>query len=144
MNKNKYIFVFLVIVVLGVVFFAYRSSKKVEVDSTNPATVSTLSVGNVISPASAVLAGAKTISWQTADYPANAGVNINLIRQISDSPREFTLVRTLETDTPNDGKETWVPQNGENSDDLYVEVTCSNDYQFRAGCSLSSDPIRVN
>jgi len=146
MNKNRYIFVSLVVIVLVIVFFALRpSQKKEEVSPTSSvATVSTLSITDVTSPASAVLAGAKNINWQTANYPANAGVNINLIRKISDSPREFTLVRTLETDTANDGQETWIPQNGENTNNLYVEVTCSNNYQFQAGCSLSSEPIKVN
>lgn len=143
-NKNTYIFVFLVIIILGIVFLAYRSSKKEEVSPTSPATISMLSITDVASTAGAIFAGGKIISWQTANYPANAGVNINLIRKISDSPKEFTLVRTLATDTPNDGEETWVPQEGENSDDLYIEVTCSGNYQFQAGCSLSSDPIKVN
>jgi len=147
MNKNTYI-VLLVIIVLGVIFFAYRSSLKEEVSPTNPvtngATVSTLSIINVTSPALAVLAGAKIISWQTANYPTDVGVNINLIRKTSDSPRQFTLVRTLTTDTPDDGEELWTPQKGENTSDLYVEVTCSSSYEFKAGCSLASEPIKVN
>jgi len=143
MNKNTYIVLF-VIIVLGIVFWFFNSSKNEKVSETSPATVSTQSVTDVTSPSSAVLAGAKNINWQTANYPAGVGVNINLIRKTSDSPIKFTLVRTLETNTPNDGQETWVPQNGENSDDLYIEVVCSNTYQFQAGCSLSSDPIKVS
>lgn len=146
MNKNKYIlFVSIaVVIVLVIIFLAYNSSPKEEVSTIGPATVSTLAIASVTLPSSAVLAGAKTISWQTENYPANAGVNINLIRKISDSPKEFVLVRTLETDTPNDGEEGWVPQSEENYNDLYIEVTCSNNYQFKEGCNLSSDPIKVN
>lgn len=144
MNKNTYI-VLGVIVVLGIAFWAFFSSNKKEITpESGPATVSTLSIVNETSPASAVLAGAKTINWQTTNYPADAGVNINLIIKVSDSPREFALLRTLETNTPNDGQQSWIPQDGEKSDDLYVEVTCSNDYQFKTGCSLSSEPIKVN
>src|SRR3989344_508806 len=142
MNKNTYI-VLGVIIVLGVVFWLY-SSRDEQPSPTGPATVSTLSVLSDTSTASAVQAGGKTVNWQTSNYPTNAGVNINLVRQTSDSPREFVLVRTIATDTSNDGQESWTPQSGENSADLYVEVTCSTAYQFTAGCSLSSDPVKVN
>ena len=142
MNKNTYI-ALAVIVVFGVLLWIFLSQKE-KVPEAGPATVSTLSVSNVTSSALAVFAETKTISWKTSNYPANAGVNINLIKKISDSPREFTLVRTLETDTPNDGEEVWTPQAGENADDLFIEVVCSNTYQFSLGCSLSSDPIKVN
>lgn len=143
MNKNTYI-VLGVIIVLVIAFLAFSSSKKEVTPESGPATVSTLSIINETSPASAVLAGAKTINWQTANYPADAGVNINLIIKVSDSPREFALLRTLETNTPNDGQQSWIPQDGEKSDDLYVEVTCSSSYQFKEGCSLSGEPIKVN
>ena len=136
MNKSKLVFLVITIVALVIILLAYRPSP--------PATVSTLSIVDNISSASAVLAGTKTVNWQTANYPAGVGVNINLIRKISDSPKQFTLVRTLATDTPNDGQETWTPQEGESSDDLYVEVTCSNAHQFKLGCSSLLDPIKVN
>jgi hypothetical protein len=144
MNKTKYIILFLIIVALGIIFFVSRSARNEKISEVNPVTVSTLSVTDVIYPAGTVLAGAKTIKWQTMNYPNDAGVNINLIRKISDSPRGFAIVRTLETNTPNDGEQAWVPQSGEISAGLYVEVTCSNSYQFQAGCSLSSEPIKVN
>lgn len=147
MNKNKYLFVFLIVIILialGVFFLISRPLENEKSSVVNPATVSTLSVSNVSSPASAVLAGAKTINWQTASYPTNARININLIRKVSESPLKFTLVRTLETDAINNGEYLWIPQNGENTSDLYVEVTCSNSYQFTVGCSLSSEPIKIN
>lgn len=142
MNKNTYIALSIVIV-FGIFLWVFLSSEKEKTPGTGPATVSTLSVSNVTSPALAVLAGTKVINWKTSNYPANAGVNISLIRKISDSPKEFTLVRTLATDTSNDGEELWIPQSGEDTDDLFIEVTCSSTYQFNSGCSLSSDPIKV-
>jgi hypothetical protein len=144
MNKIKYIVVFLVVIILGVVFLTYHSVKNEKYSAVNPSTVSTLSIINDTSTASAILAGAKDVSWQTTNYPEDAGVNINLIKKTSDLPRQFVLVRVLATNTQNDGKETWVPQNGENSNDLYVEVVCSSAYQFSAGCNLLTDPIKVN
>ena len=142
MNKNTYI-ALSIIIVFGIFLWVFLSSKKEETPGTGPATVSTLSVSNVTSPALAVLAGTQVINWKTSNYPANVGVNINLIRKISDSPTEFTLVRTLATDTLNDGEESWIPQSGEDTDDLFIEVICSSTYQFNSGCSLSSDPIKV-
>ncbi|OGI94786.1 hypothetical protein A3A03_02640 [Candidatus Nomurabacteria bacterium RIFCSPLOWO2_01_FULL_40_18] len=142
MNKNTYI-ALLIVVVLGIAFWAYNSSVKKEIPPSLGATVSIKSITDATSPASAVLAGAKNIEWQTANYPASTGVNINLIRKISDSPVKFNFVRALAVDTANDGRESWIPQTGENSDDLYVEVTCSTTYQFQAECSISSAPIKV-
>ncbi len=142
MNKNTYI-ALAVIVVFWVLLWVFLSQKE-KVPEAGPATISTLSVSNVTSSALAVLAGTKTVNWKTSNYPSDAGVNISLIRKISDSPREFTLVRTLEMDTPNDGEEAWTPQAGENTDNLFIEVTCSSIYQFSLGCSLSSDPIKIN
>jgi hypothetical protein len=112
-------------------------------------TIATLSVftNNTPSAVAAVLSGIsaqKTITWQTVNYPKNVGVNINLLRKISDSPRTLVLVRRIAIETPNDGQEVWLPQVGETGDNLYVEVTCSRTYQFRAGCHFSSDPVKVN
>ncbi len=143
MNKNTYIVVILIIV-LGIVFWIFKSPREQEPSSV-PASVSTESVVNANGDtASVVLSGAKIITWQTSGYPANAGVNINLLRKVSDSPRQFAVVRILATDTVNDGQETWTPQSGENTNDLYIEVTCSSTYQFAGGCSLSTEPIKVN
>lgn len=145
MKKSIYIFVLVaVIIILGIVFLTSSSTKNQTPSPATPSTISSLSVVNDNSTASAISVGAKTITWQTANYPQDAGVNINLVRKVSDSPKQFVLVRTLATNTLNDGKETWIPQSGENSDDLYVEVTCSTSYQFNAGCSLAIDPIKVN
>lgn len=150
MNKNTYILIS-VILVLGIIFWVFPSSKteKIAEEEVARATVAVIAVNSdktlVKFPDTGGESGeVKNINWQTSNYPVDAGVNINLVRKISDSPREFALVRTIETDTLNDGKESWVPQAGENLGDLYVEVTCSNDYQFKVGCSISSEPIKIN
>jgi len=146
MNKNKYIVLFVVIILVIALwaFSSYKSDKSIENTPTSPATVSMLSITNVTSPSSAVLAGARDINWEAGNYPKNAGVNINLIRKVSDSPRQFTLVRVLASDVPNTGKYTWFTQSEDNSSDLYIEVTCSNTFQFTSGCSISTEPIKVN
>ncbi len=142
MNKTGYI-VLLVVVVLGLVYWLYNGNKQ-EVSTDVEATVLTQSVVNASGPASAVLAGAKTVNWQTNNYPSEVGVNINLLRKVSDSPNQFALVRTIVAETPNDGQETWIPGAGENTSDLYVEVTCSSAHQFKAGCSLTDGAVKVN
>lgn len=114
--------------------------------SSNPATISVKSISNSSSGfASVILANNKVIAWQTSGYPANVGVNINLLKKISDSTATtYTLVRTIAKDTANDGQENWTPQLGESGGDLYIEVTCSSTYQFKQGCQLSGAPVRVN
>jgi peptidoglycan hydrolase-like protein with peptidoglycan-binding domain len=80
----------------------------------------------------------RTITWQTVAYPTNVGVDIHLIRQISQSPASYTLVRQLATNTPNTGSFVWTPQVGETANsNLYVEVTCTIAHQFTQGCQVS-------
>ncbi|MBI5139113.1 hypothetical protein HZA26_00670 [Candidatus Nomurabacteria bacterium] len=151
MNNIKYFVIVLVVVALGFVFWNYKGTDKevvvVPPVVEQPATVSTVSVldaANSGGTAAAINASSKTINWKTTNYPSDVGVNINLVRKVSDSPKTFELVRVLATDTPNDGQEAWVPGKGEKTDDLYIEVTCSGTSEFNAGCSLASEPVKVN
>lgn len=122
------------------------TSEQAYSSSSNPATVSVKSVSSSSSGfASVILANNKVITWQTSGYPANVGVNINLLKKISGSTSTtYTLVRTIAKDTTNDGQEDWTPQSGEKGSDLYIEVTCSSTYQFKQGCQLSGAPVRAN
>lgn len=144
MKKITYIFIFAVVIVLGVVYFNNQPNQEPLTTEDAEIGVPTISSLSIVNAASAVLSNAKTITWQTNNYPAGAKVNINLLRQISDSPRKFVVVRTIVTDTPNDGQETLIPKAGENSNDLYIEVTCSSTYQFKSGCKVSSEVLKVN
>ncbi|MEQ1500166.1 MAG: peptidoglycan-binding domain-containing protein [Parcubacteria group bacterium] len=109
------------------------------------ASVSTRSVQTSNSNTATVgLANSRTITWQTTNYPANAGVNINLVRKTSQSPRTFSIVRSISVDTTNDGQETWIPRSGDLTGDVYIEVTCSNSYKFQGGCQLDGEPMKVN
>jgi hypothetical protein len=94
--------------------------------------------------ASAISSNMKTVRWQTNNYPTNAGVNINLLKKTSESPVAYSLIRTLATDTLNDGQESWLPLPGEDTENIYIEVTCSNTYKFKSGCRLGGTPIKVN
>lgn len=109
-----------------------------------PTTVTIQSAGtDTTGTAAVLLSNQKIVTWRTVGYPSSIGVNINLLRKVSDSPKVLVLVRRLATDTPNDGSEIWVPQAGETGDNIYVEVTCSSTFQFRAGCQMSGDPVKV-
>jgi peptidoglycan hydrolase-like protein with peptidoglycan-binding domain len=90
----------------------------------------------------------KTVTWQTSGYPAGLGVDINLIKKVSDSPISYTLVRQIATNVPNSGSYSWVPRSGENSADLYVEVTCpaastATVVALGSGCQISTQPVNV-
>jgi peptidoglycan hydrolase-like protein with peptidoglycan-binding domain len=90
--------------------------------------------------ASAILSGSttRTITWQTNGYPADVGVNINLLKKTSDSPASYTLVRQLAENTPNTGLFSWTPHTEETAgNNLYIEVTCSTSHDFPQGCQVS-------
>ncbi len=106
------------------------------------ATIQMQAVLNTNNAGTAILSNAKVINWQTTNYPANIGVNINLLRKISDNPNQFVVVKNLYNDTLNDGQETWIPENGERTTDLYIEVVCLTTFNFKNGCK-SSNPIKI-
>lgn len=101
------------------------------------------SVTSEQSGAAPILSSTKIIRWRTTNYPVDAGVNINLLRKVSDQPLSYTLVRVISTNTTDDGIETWIPRTGENTPDLYIEVACSSTYSFRSGCQFTSSPIKI-
>ena len=111
---------------------------------TTPAKVTIHSVVNTGGLATAVLSNSKIVNWYSNNYPQSVGVNINLLRKTSDTPRSFTFIRTIAKDTSNDGQEIFFLGNGEMGDDIYIEVTCSGTYQFKNGCKFGAEPIKVN
>lgn len=112
--------------------------------STPQSSVSVSSVSSNKSLAAAVfLSSSKKVEWNTANYPVNVGVNINLLKKVNTSPVTYEFVRHIAKDTPNDGQEVWTPTSAEKNLDLYIEVTCSTTYTFTKGCQISRDPIKV-
>ncbi len=106
--------------------------------------VSGFSVASVKGLASVFSSEMREIKWETKNYPSNAGVNINLIRKISDDPVEYVFVRHIAKDTQNDGYEIWIPdsQDGDRNS-LYIEVTCSTAYSFEGECRFSGKAVKV-
>lgn len=123
---------------------AVANNKLVVTDSEVKASISTVLVMNPGNAATALLSNYKTVTWKTANYPKNVGVNINLLRKVSESPQAFVLIRNIANNTLNDGSETWIPENIEKGDDVYIEITCSNTYSFKNGCELSNNLAKVN
>lgn len=119
------------------------ANKYLAQDNTPKASVVSQDVSSNTSGAAVFLANSQKIQWKTVDYPANVGVNVNLLRKKSDSPLVYELVRKIATNTPNDGEEVWTPLATEKGSDMYIEVTCSTTYTFKGGCSLSQTPTKV-
>lgn len=124
---------------------AVANNKLVATDSDAKSEISSVLVmGAPPYSATAFLSNYKIVTWKTANYPQNIGVNINLLRKVSDSPQAFVLIRNIAHNTLNDGSETWIPESDEKSDNVYIEITCSNTYSFKNGCKLSNNLAKVN
>lgn len=119
------------------------ANKKVVTKPTVKATVAIVSVMPDLNTAGLVMSNSKNISWQTTDYPVGVGININLLRKISDNPASYTLVEKIAQDTKNDGSETWIPKSNQTGSDLYLEITCSTTYGFSNGCLQTGAPIKA-
>lgn len=84
-----------------------------------------------------------TLTWQTNNYPSAVGININLLRKVSDSPARYEFIRTIAVNTPNDNLHTWSLRPEEVTNNLYVEITCSDLYKFSNGCSVGGEPLPI-
>lgn len=103
---------------------------------------SIVSVEAEANTASVALSKSRTVSWQTSNYPVDAGVDVNLLRKTSDKPLSYVLVEKIAKNTKNDGVEVWTPKVNASSD-LYIEVTCSSDYNFKDGCAFTGAPVKA-
>lgn len=86
----------------------------------------------------------QTIKWTSSDYPDGAGVNINLMRQVSTNPNKFEFIKTIKKDTPNDGQEVWNPVNGDKGSNLIIQVSCSSSFVFPDGCLSSNGNAQLS
>ena len=132
MNKN-YILSF-VFVLLAIVTTRTSFAKTANVSITYPLSGVSLEVGVP-----------QTIKWTFSDYPAKAGVNINLLRQVSSNPNKFEFVKAIKKDAKNDGEEIWIPAVGDNGNNFVIQVSCSQSFVFPEGCSSAnvSDHLAV-
>lgn len=131
MNKNYILSVF-----IGL--FAVAAAQTAFAKTANISTISPLSGVSI------EVGVPQTIRWTSSDYPANAGVNINLLRQVSTHPSKFEFVKTIKKDTPNDGQEVWTPAIGDNGSNLVIQVSCSSSFVFTDGCSSSNGSAHLS
>ena len=111
------------------------------------ATVSALSITRPEGLADVSASNARIINWQTNNYAGNAGVNINLIKKVSDSPATYQLIRQIAANVPNTGSYTWTPASADIAPNFYVEVTCASasaSNPSETACETTSQPISVN
>lgn len=125
MNKNYILSVF-----IGL--FAIAGAQTAFAKTANISTISPLSGVSI------EVGVPQTIRWTSSDYPAKAGVNINLLRQVSTNPSKFEFVKTIKKDTPNDGQEVWTPAVGDNGNNLVIQASCSQSFVFPDGCSSNN------
>lgn len=109
--------------------------------------ISTLSVKDNKKSQSASLIQAtipetKTIIWQTEHYPEQYGVDIQLLKKVSESPAKYDFVQMIVTNTPDDGKYVWTP-NIASSESLYVQIACTKARRFTEGCSMHGAPQKL-
>ncbi len=145
---KKIVYIVIAVIVIAVIAVAISSKGPAGAPTVSQngesATVAIKSVAANTSLAGVAAAdGSRTIEWVSGNYPSNVGVDINLIRKISDSPVSYDFVRKLAANTENDGSENWIPAEGETGDDLYIEVTCASGVSFNAGCQISSSPVKA-
>jgi len=147
MKTLKYILIVLALIVIAIFAVKFINSKS-EVSfeaSGQGASVSVQSVKRSDNSSLASAGGALSldmiIKWQTSNYPKDAGVDINLLKKVSNSPVQYSLARVIAKDISDTGEAIWTPLAGETGSDLYIEVTCGSSYQFQTGCSMGAEPV---
>ena len=84
------------------------------------ATVKPLSV-----PSGTVSAGVPiVVRWQATNFPANGRLDINVVRQVSQTPRSFVLVRRVAQGVANTGSITWTPSSGDVGSSMFLQIGC--------------------
>ena len=145
--KNTYLITVVSFLLVVLVFsrdFSLNVNNKLSFnDNSSPSVlaISIVSVDNIGGLAAIFSANSKDIKWISNNFSGNTGVSINLLRKISGDPIEYELVRSIVKNTPNDGSYLWTPKDGEISNGLYIEVTCT-DYSD-SKCTVSGNPLEV-
>lgn len=130
MKKLSYLAAFLIVILA--IFVAVAPVAKAS-DEAKVNTISTVNKSSIKTGSS------QTITWTTENFPANALININLIKKVSDSPAGYQLVRQIAIDTENDGSFKWSPKRDEIGENLLIEIGCGNGEMFENGCKSSVD-----
>lgn len=130
MNKTSYL------IALSIFTLSIFSTDFSVVKASNEAKVNTVSS---VSKSVIKTGSNQNITWTTENFPAEASININLIKKVSDSPVSYELVRQIANNTENDGNFKWSPKRDELGENLQIEIGCGNPEKFANGCVSSVD-----
>ncbi|MBM2818100.1 MAG: hypothetical protein HW401_690 [Parcubacteria group bacterium] len=125
MNKNYILSAVVVLLIMAAAQTAFAKT-------------ASLSITSPLGGVSVEVGVPQTIKWTSSDYPAGAGVSINLLRQVSAKPNKFEFVKTIKKDAKNDGEEIWIPAIGDNGNNFVIQVSCSQSFVFPEGCSSAN------
>ena len=109
MNKTSYLLAssIITLALFSSGFSIANASNEAKVNSVSSVSKSVIKTGSN-----------QSITWTTENFPAEASININLIKKVSDSPVSYEL--------------------GEN---LQIEIGCGNPEKFTGGCVSSVDNV---
>lgn len=130
MNKISYL------IALSIFTLSIFSTDFSVVKASNEAKVNTVSS---VSKSVIKTGSNQNITWTTENFPAEASINISLIKKVSDSPVSYELVRQIANNTENDGNFKWSPKRDELGENLQIEIGCGNPEKFTSGCVSSVD-----
>jgi len=84
----------------------------------------------------------QTVTW-TSGNGQPSKVTINIIRKVSDNPASYELVRTIASDTANDGKAVWIPNEDDAGFNVSLEVACGDSNEACEAADSVSAPLAV-
>ena len=132
MNKTSYLLAssIITLALFSSGFSIANASNEAKVNSVSSVSKSVIKTGSN-----------QSITWTTENFPAEASININLIKKVSDSPVSYELVRQIAANTENDGSFKWSPKRDELGENLQIEIGCGNPEKFTGGCVSSVDNV---
>jgi hypothetical protein len=132
MKKTLFIVIALAIVLVAI---AYITTPSQDTDTATSTASLTL-----ISPVGGTIdVGEQTdVRWVSNNYSSDK-VAVNIIRKVSSNPNTYELVRTVTSETSNDGSAVWVPAVTDAGDNTFVEIACvESDQACTASTPVSS------
>ena len=95
-------------------------------------------------PSGVVQVGAtQSIRWRSSNFPPEGKVDINLMRQVSVSPRAFVLVRQIAKGVADTGTAAWTPTVTDAGTTMYIQVACASGTVFKDGCASAEANAQV-
>ncbi len=113
-----------VFALISIFFNRNISPKQLVLDNNDSSSISKLIFSGTL-PIEVELGQIQDINWASENYQPKT-VSIQLIKQVSNSPISYELVRVLVDKTKNDGHAVWIPAKQDLTDNLLVEINCDS------------------